>query len=117
MNEHSGGPGEGDSHPHGGLDGSLGHGGEGKNPRPGGAHDPGHGGGKDEAHIIVDNVPKTVREGDWLVSALKEKVGVDAAKVLAEITPSGLVDLDDSAHIFVRDGMRFMSHARKGGSS
>lgn len=78
---------------------------------------PGHGGGKDEAHIIVDNVPKTVREGEWLVSALKLEVGVDPAKVLAEITPSGLVDLEDTAHIHVRDGMRFMSHVRKGGSS
>ncbi len=83
----------------------------------GGGH-PSPGGGKQVAHIIVDSPPpKTVREGDWLVSALKQEVGVDPAKVLAEITPSGLKDLEDTAHIEVKDGMRFMSHARKGGSS
>lgn len=90
-----------------------GHGGD--NPGNGGG--PGHGGGKDEAHIIVDTKPKTVRAGDWLISDLKQAVGVDPAKVLAEITPSGLKDLDDIAHIDISNGMRFMSHARKGGSS
>ena len=89
----------------------------GDNPGAADRGNPGQDGGRDEAHIIVDNVPKTVREGDWIVSELKQKVGVDPAKVLAEITPGGLVDLDDTAHINVRDGMRFMSHARKGGSS
>jgi hypothetical protein len=88
----------------------------GGNPGHGGGN-PGHGGGKHEAHIIVDNDPKTVREGDWLVSNLKQTIGVDAAKVLAEISPGGLNDLDDTAHIDIRDGMRFMSHARTGGSS
>ena len=78
---------------------------------------PDHGGGKDEAHIIFGRTPVTVRSGDWVVSELKQELGVDAAKVLAEITPSGLKDLDDSAHIEVRDGMRFMSHVRKGGAS
>jgi hypothetical protein len=67
--------------------------------------------------IVVDGETKSVRAGDWLVSDLKKKVGVDPAKALAEITPTGLVDLDDTAHIIVKDGMRFMSHARKGGSS
>jgi hypothetical protein len=90
-------------------------------PGPGGHPGPGGGGGKpgpgSEAHITVDNVPKTVRAGDWVVSDLKKAVGVDAAKVLAEITPSGLKDLDDGAHIQVRDGLRFMSHARSGGAS
>ena len=86
----------------------------GGNPDPG---NHGHGGGKDDAHIIVDNKPKTVREGDWVVSELKATVGVDAAKVLAEISPSGLKDLEDGATITVKDGMRFMSHARTGGSS
>ena len=107
MSEQGGGPGGGNSGP----------GGAGNPGQSGGGGNPGHGGGKDAAHIIVDNQPKTVREGDWLVSDLKREVGVDPAKVLAEITPSGLVDLDDAAHISVRDGMRFMSQARKGGSS
>lgn len=106
MTERDGAHGGGHSGPGGG------------NPHPGGGGgNPGPGHGDNEAHIVVDNAPKTVRAGDWLVSDLKQKVGVDAAKVLAEVTPSGLKDLDDTAHIDVRDGMRFMSHARKGGSS
>ncbi|MGE0271510.1 MAG: hypothetical protein AB7M05_17700 [Alphaproteobacteria bacterium] len=113
MNGSEDSAGRGKSGPSGGSE-NPGHGGG--NPGHGGG-DPGHGGGRNEAHIIVDTVPKTVREGEWVVSELKREVGVDAAKVLAEITPSGLVDLDDAANIQVRDGMRFMSHARKGGSS
>jgi hypothetical protein len=112
MSEHENDPDGGHSGPGGGGNPDQG----GGNPGHGGGN-PGPGGGKDEAHIIVDTLPKTVREGDWVVSELKQKVGVDPAKVLAEITPSGLVDLEDTAHINVRDGMRFMSHARKGGSS
>lgn len=106
------GPGDGS-----GGGGSPGPGGGGANPdQGGGGGNPGPGGDK-EVHITVDNEPKTVRAGDWLVSDLKAKVGVDPAKVLAEITPSGLKDLDDTAHIKIEDGQRFMSHARKGGSS
>lgn len=91
-------------------------------PGNGNGENPGHGGdnpggGKDKANIIVDNVHHKVRDGAWVVSDLKAAVGVDAGKVLAEITPSGLNDLDDSATIQVRDGMRFMSHARTGASS
>lgn len=77
----------------------------------------GHGGGTAVAHIIVDKKPKEVRAGDWIVQELKLAVGVDPAKVLAEVEPSGLKDLEDNAHIIVRDGQRFMSHARTGGSS
>lgn len=114
MNDHGGGPGGGQSGS-GAGGGTPGHGGGG-NPGQGGGGNPGHG-GANEAHIVVDNQPKTVRHGDWLVSVLKQEVGVDPAKALAEITPTGLVDLEDTAHIDVRDGMRFMSHVRKGGSS
>lgn len=114
--DHSGPGGGGNSGP-GGGGGNPGPGGGGGNPGPGGGGgNPGPGGG-DQAHITVDNVAKTVRAGDWVVSELKQKVGVDAAKVLAEISPTGLTDLDDAAHINVKDGMRFMSHARTGASS
>lgn len=70
--------------------------------------------------ILVDAPtwrPTKVREGDWSVRELKAAVGVDPAKVLAEIAPLGLVDLDDNSSIIVRDGMRFMTHVRSGGSS
>ncbi|MBW4053709.1 MAG: hypothetical protein HIU85_20060 [Proteobacteria bacterium] len=67
--------------------------------------------------IIVDGVKHEVRAGPWIVSELKAAVGVPAAKVLAEITPQGLKDLDDGATISVHEGERFMSHVRTGGSS
>jgi hypothetical protein len=108
-NDSNSGHGGGNSGP-GGGGGNPGHGGG----DPGGGGNPGPGG---NVHIVVDGETKSVRAGDWLVSELKKKVDVDASKVLAEITPTGLVDLDDLAHITVKDGMRFMSHVRKGGSS
>ncbi|TIL83044.1 MAG: hypothetical protein E5Y89_02430 [Mesorhizobium sp.] len=114
MNDQVDGPNAGNSGQGSGNGGNPGQ--DGGDPGHGGGN-PGHGGGKDQAHIMVDNVPKTVREGDWLVSDLKLAMDVDVAKVLAEIMPSGLRDLDDGARIAVRDGMRFMSHARTGGSS
>lgn len=104
MSEH-----ENENSGHGG-----GNSGPGNGDNGGGHPGPGDGG---KIHIIVDNQPKDVRPGNWLVSDLKDEVGVDAAKVLAEITPTGLVDLEDIARIMLRDGMRFMSHVRKGGSS
>jgi hypothetical protein len=112
MSEHGASGGGGNSGPSGGHSGPGG-----GNPGPGGGGNPGPGGGDKDASITVDNEPKKVREGDWVVSELKAKVGVDPAKVLAEITPTGLIDLDDAAHIQIKDGLRFMSHARKGGSS
>lgn len=55
--------------------------------------------------------------GPWLVSDLKEKVGVPAHKVLARIDPFGLTALGDDDIVDVEDGMRFMSHVRPGASS
>jgi hypothetical protein len=120
MSEHGGGSGGGSNSSPGGNPGQGGGnpGQGGGNPgQGGGGGNPGQGGDNKEAHITVDNEPKKVREGDWLVSDLKAAVGVDPAKALAEISPTGLVDLDDTAHINVKDGQRFMTHVRKGGSS
>lgn len=79
-------------------------------------HDPPHH-PEHDVTIIVDGHPHRVRRGLWIVKDLKVAVGVDPAKVLAEITPQGLMDLADSATIEVRDGLRLMSHARSGGAS
>lgn len=67
--------------------------------------------------ITVDDVDHQVRPGKWKVSDLKGALGIAAARVLAEITPQGLKDLEDSAEIGVHEGERFMTHARSGGSS
>jgi|SRR5579872_1599506 len=67
--------------------------------------------------ITMDGIDHRVRPGKWLVRDLKAKLGVDPAKVLAEITPQGLKDLDDNAEIEVHAHEKFMTHARSGGSS
>jgi hypothetical protein len=67
--------------------------------------------------ITVDGIEHRVRPGKWLVRELKAKLGIDPAKVLAEITPQGLKDLDDNAEIEVHAHEKFMTHARSGGSS
>lgn len=67
--------------------------------------------------IVVDGVDRRVRPGKWVVSALKAVLGIDPAKVLAEITPQGLKDLADNETIEVHAKEQFMTHARSGGSS
>lgn len=67
--------------------------------------------------IIVDGDPHQVRRGKWIVRELKAALGIDQAKVLAQITPHGLKDLDDNAEIELHDREQFMTHARSGGSS
>lgn len=67
--------------------------------------------------ITVDGTEHSVRAGDWVVADLKSALGIDAAKVLAQITPHGLNDLDDGATIKVHSKDQFMTHARSGGSS
>ena len=67
--------------------------------------------------IIVDGIEHRVRRGKWLVRELKAALGIDPAKVLAEITPQGLKDLDDNSEIEVHAHEKFMTHARSGGAS
>jgi hypothetical protein len=67
--------------------------------------------------IVVDGVDHQVRGGKWVVRDLKAALGIDPAKMLAEITPHGLKDLDDGDTIEVHEKEQFMTHARSGGSS
>lgn len=67
--------------------------------------------------ITVDDKSWDVRKGKWTVADLKAAVGVDPAKVLAEITPHGIMDLADDQEISLKEDERFMSHARGGASS
>lgn len=73
--------------------------------------------GRATVTITVDDVNHEVRPGKWTVADLKAATGVDPAKVLAEITPHGLEDLEDKANIGVHEKQRFMSHARSGAAS
>ena len=77
----------------------------------------GHDPGAHTVTILVDDHKFNVRPGEWIVRDLKAAVGVDPAKVLAEITPHGLKDLEDDQKIAVHEGERFMSHVRSGGSA
>ncbi len=80
----------------------------------------GNGNGNEHHHlitIVVDGNDYQVRPGKWVVRDLKAQLGIDQAKVLAEITPQGLKDLDDNAEIEVHEKEQFMTHARSGGSS
>lgn len=79
--------------------------------KPGGGHPP------HTLTVIIDDHSVEVHPGQWVVSDLKTAGGVDSAKVLAEITPKGLKDLEDHAIIEVHEREKFMSHVRSGGSS
>ena len=73
---------------------------------------------QDLVTIDVNQIPKQVRPGCWVVAALKAAVDVPPAKVLAEIKPDGRFDnLENDARIEIRGGEKFISHARRGGSS
>ena len=73
---------------------------------------------QDLVTIEVNQVPKQVRPGCWVVAALKAAVDVPPAKVLAEIKADGTFDnLENDARIEIRGGEKFISHARRGGSS
>jgi hypothetical protein len=82
----------------------------------GGHHNSGHN-HKKEVTVTVDNHPHKVPEGEYLVSAFKNKVGVDPSKELDEVVHGELKPLDDNQKIHIRGGEVFISHARQGGSS
>lgn len=67
--------------------------------------------------IVVNDQDCLVRPGKWVVRALKKNLGIDAAKVLARIKPTGLEDFLDGATVTIGKGEHFMTHARAGGSS
>jgi hypothetical protein len=67
--------------------------------------------------IVVDNEKYKVRAGRWVVADLKAFLGIDTALILSEVTPGGLKDLADNQRIELKDGERFITHARSGASS
>jgi hypothetical protein len=67
--------------------------------------------------IRVDNVEKQVHRGSYLVSELKQLVGVDPALELAEAITGQLTPLGDSDRITIKGGEVLFSRVRQGGSS
>lgn len=67
--------------------------------------------------ITVDNVAKEIAPGEYVVSVLKEKVGVPPNYELEQVKNGRMVPLDDNAKIHIHGGEVFISHVRRGGSS
>ncbi|MGE3474513.1 MAG: hypothetical protein AB7H70_01765 [Rhodospirillaceae bacterium] len=86
------------------------------------SYGPGHGPGNSPGHgpgttIYVDDEPREVRPGNWIVSELKTALGIDPARVLAQITDSGLTDLDDNGRIVIKKSDKLITHGREGAAS
>jgi hypothetical protein len=74
-------------------------------------------GGDKKVTVNVDTKDRKVKAGEYVVSAFKAEVKVDAAKELEEVINGQLTPLDDNAKIVIRGGETFISHIRRGGSS
>lgn len=70
-----------------------------------------------EIEVIVDDKPKHVRRGTYLVSVFKGLVGVAADRELDVVCDGVFKPLDDKREITPHECEVFVSHARTGGSS
>jgi hypothetical protein len=70
-----------------------------------------------EIEVTVDNKPKFVKRGTYLVSTFKQLVGVAADRELDVVHDGVFKPLDDNKEITVHECEVFVSHARTGGSS
>jgi len=67
--------------------------------------------------VTIDNRTVEVQSRQWMVSQLKDALGVDASRELEQMVDGKLVPLDDNAKIHIHGGEVFVSHVRGGGSS
>jgi DNA repair exonuclease SbcCD ATPase subunit len=70
-----------------------------------------------EIEVTVDNKPKFVKRGTYLVSTFKQLVGVAADRELDVVRDGVFTPLDDNKEITIHECEVFVSHARTGGSS
>ena len=81
-------------------------------------HHPDHGHHeKHEVPVTIDGRHQHIKPGEYLVSKLKEQLGVDPAKELDQVHCGEFIPLDDNAHICIKGHEVFVSHVRTGGSS
>ena len=76
--------------------------------------------GKDHGELVtvdIDNLLKQIKEGEYIVSNLKNALGVDQNRVLAELIKGVLTDLPDHNEVEIEGGEIFKSHVNRGGSS
>lgn len=67
--------------------------------------------------IEVDNHPKHVERGTYVVLDLKRLIGVALDKDLDQVIDGALTTLEDTAAVAIKGGEVFFSHVRRGGSS
>lgn len=72
---------------------------------------------KKKIKVEVDNHPQHLPPADYLVSTLKDLVGVPADKDLDQVIDGNLTTLADGSTIRIAGGEVFFSHVRRGGSS
>lgn len=79
-------------------------------------------GGYDQDHghmitVTLDGPPKHIRQGRYIVSELKNVLGVSTDLELDQVEHGEFKPLDDTIYINVKEGDVFVSHVRRGGAS
>ena len=75
---------------------------------------------KGNAHIItieVDGVPRTIKQGKYVVSALKAKFSIPSEYELDRVVGGKFHPLTDDETIQLHPNEQFVSHVRHGASS
>jgi hypothetical protein len=67
--------------------------------------------------ISIDGTPREIERGSYLVSKLKELLGVLADYELEEVKNGEFKPLQDHQHTAIQGGEVFISHVRRGGAS
>lgn len=67
--------------------------------------------------VVIDSVPKQIRQGHYQVSQLKVLLGVAPELELDQVVDGEFRPLDDNGQINVKEGDVFVSHVRRGGAS
>lgn len=86
-------------------------------PNENGEHEHEHEHEHEQVKVEVDNHPKHVKAGMYVVAVFRSLVDVDPAKDLDEVIDGTLTRLDDNASVTIKGGEVFFSHVRHGGSS
>jgi hypothetical protein len=67
--------------------------------------------------VTIDDKRKEIERDSYLVSKLKELLGVPADYELEEVKNGELKPLQDHQHTAIQGGEVFISHVRRGGAS
>ena len=78
---------------------------------------PQHGKPSTTVIITIDGAAKQIERGSYVVSKLKELLGVPADYELDEVKNGEFKPLQDNQHTAIQGGEVFVSHVRRGGAS